>query len=380
MPPILSLPPLTLYIHVPWCLRKCPYCDFNSHELRDGIPEDAYVDALLSDLEGELPLVWGRRVTSIFIGGGTPSLLSGVALERLLSGVRARVPLLPDAEISLEANPGTAEAGRFHDYRAAGVNRLSMGVQSFDDRKLTALGRIHRRDEVPRAVEMARSAGFDNLNLDLMFGLPDQSLDEGLEDLRQAIAHTPTHLSWYQLTIEPNTAFHHAPPPLPEDESLWELQEQGVALLDAAGYRQYEISAYARDGQRCRHNLNYWRFGDYLGIGAGAHGKITLPAEGRVARRWKERHPKGYLGGERLAGERTLETEELPGEFMMNALRLNEGFEEALFMERTGLKLETIAEPLAEATAKGLLLHEAGRIEPTERGRAFLNDLIELFL
>lgn len=380
MSSILSLPPLALYIHVPWCVRKCPYCDFNSHELREGLPEALYVDALLADLERELPLVWGRSVVSLFIGGGTPSLLSGEGLERLLSGIRARLPLLPEAELTLEANPGTVEAGRFRDYRAAGVNRLSLGVQSLDDHKLEALGRIHRRDEVFRAVEEARSAGFDNLNLDLMFGLPGQSPEEGLADLGEAIALEPTHLSWYQLTIEPNTAFHHAPPVLPEDEVLWTLQERGVERLAAAGFDQYEVSAYARDGRRCRHNLNYWGFGDYLGIGAGAHGKITLPAEGRVVRRWKERHPKSYMDGECLAGDRALTDEELPGEFMMNALRLVDGFEEALFAERVGLGLEVIAEPLAEAESKGLLIREDGWIRPTERGRAFLNDLIALFL
>ncbi|WP_459871723.1 radical SAM family heme chaperone HemW [Endothiovibrio diazotrophicus] len=380
MGPALSLPPLALYIHVPWCVRKCPYCDFNSHEADGVIPEGVYVDALLADLEGELPQVWGRRVVSLFIGGGTPSLFSGEAVERLLSGVRARLPLLPDAEITLEANPGTAEAGRFRDYRQAGVNRLSLGVQSFDDRRLAALGRIHRRGEVFRAVEMARAAGFDNLNLDLMFGLPEQTPREGLADLTEALALAPTHLSWYQLTIEPNTPFHHAPPPLPEDEALWALQEQGVESSAAAGFEQYEVSAYARDGARCRHNLNYWRFGDYLGIGAGAHGKVTLPAEGRVVRRWKARHPRAYLGGERLAGEQVIEVGELPGEFMMNVLRLLDGFDEALFAERTGLPLETVAGPLAEAVSRGLLEREEGRIRPSERGRAFLNDLIALFL
>ena len=380
MSSILSLPPLALYIHVPWCVRKCPYCDFNSHELREGLPEALYVDALLADLERELPLVWGRSVVSLFIGGGTPSLLSGEGLERLLSGIRARLPLLPEAELTLEANPGTVEAGRFRDYRAAGVNRLSLGVQSLDDRKLEALGRIHRRSEVFRAVEEARSAGFDNLNLDLMFGLPGQSPEGGLADLGEAITLEPTHLSWYQLTIEPNTAFHHAPPVLPKDELLWTLQERGVERLAAAGFGQYEVSAYAREGWRCRHNLNYWEFGDYLGIGAGAHGKITLPADGKVVRRWKNRHPNAYLAGERPAGERALAEEELPGEFMMNALRLVEGFEEALFAERTGLGLEVIAEPLAEAESKELLIREGGGIRPTERGRAFLNDLIALFL
>jgi len=376
--------PLSLYIHFPWCVRKCPYCDFNSHEAPGTIPEAAYVDALLADLQQELPAVWGRPIQSIFIGGGTPSLMSPEGLERLLSQLRALLGFPPQIEITLEANPGTVEQQRFAEFRAAGVNRLSIGIQSFDGEKLRALGRIHGRAEALRAAEAAHGAGFDNFNLDLMFGLPGQEEAQALADLRQAIALAPAHISWYQLTIEPNTAFAHAPPVVPEDEVLWVMQEHGQETLAAAGYVQYEVSAYAREGARCRHNLNYWQFGDYLGIGPGAHGKITLPAEGRVVRSWKQRHPQKYLdtagSGAVVAGRRELGREDLALEFMMNALRLREGFDSRLFQEHTGMPLTVVSRPLERAQELGLLEWQPLRIVPTERGRNYLNELLQLFM
>lgn len=379
-----SVPPLSLYIHFPWCVRKCPYCDFNSHAVRDGIPEAAYIDALLADVDRELPKVWGRRLESIFIGGGTPSLLSPVALGRLLSELRARFAFAPDLEVTLEANPGTAEQGRFAEYRAAGITRLSIGVQSFDDHSLSALGRIHGGAEAVAAAEAARQAGFDNINLDLMYGLPGQDVAAALADLKQAIALAPSHLSYYQLTLEPNTAFHHAPPPLPGDEVLWAMHEQGLAVLQAAGYGRYEVSAYARSGRRCVHNLNYWTFGDYLGIGPGAHGKRTDPAFGRIVRTAKPRHPEAYLAAARGSGpmgeERALSRTDPPLEFMMNALRLEEGFSAALFGERTGLPLSTVEAPLREAEARGLLAWRTDWIAPTETGRNHLDTLLALFV
>ncbi len=379
-----ALPPLSLYVHVPWCVRKCPYCDFNSHEAGDGIPEAAYVEALIADLEQELPAVSGRSVVSVFIGGGTPSLLSGEALDRLLSAVRARVKLLPEAEITLEANPGTVEQGRFREYRAAGVNRLSIGVQSFADDMLARIGRIHGGADAVRAAETAHAAGFDNFNLDLMFGLPGQDVDGALADLRQAIALGPTHLSWYQLTLEPNTAFHHTPPVLPDDDLRYDMQVRGQALLAEAGFMNYEVSAYARDGFRCRHNLNYWQFGDYLGIGAGAHQKLTLPQPACIERTAKRRHPRDYLAGaggaERIASHVALTREDTAFEFVMNALRLNEGFATRLFEERTGLPLKIIESPLREAEARGLASWDVRHVRPTELGRSHLNTLLELFL
>jgi oxygen-independent coproporphyrinogen-3 oxidase len=376
--------PLSLYIHFPWCVRKCPYCDFNSHEAPGPIPEAAYVDALLADLQQELPAVWGRPIHSIFIGGGTPSLMSPEGLERLLSQLRALLGFSPAIEITLEANPGTVEQQRFAEFRAAGINRLSIGIQSFDGEKLRALGRIHGRAEALRAAEAAHGSGFDNFNLDLMFGLPGQEQAQALADLRQAIALAPAHLSWYQLTIEPNTAFAHAPPVVPEDEVLWAMQERGQETLTAAGYVQYEVSAYAREGARCRHNLNYWQFGDYLGIGPGAHGKFTLPAEGRVVRSWKQRHPQKYLetagGREVVVGRQELGREDLALEFMMNALRLTQGFDSRLFQEHTGMPLAVVARPLERAQELGLLEWQPLRIVPTERGRNYLNELLQLFM
>lgn len=374
-------PPLSLYVHFPWCVEKCPYCDFNSHPVRKPPDQSAYVDALLADLDADLPLVAGRPVQTIFMGGGTPSLFEPEQVARLLAGVAARIPLADDVEITLEANPGTLDAGRFAAYREAGVNRLSIGVQSLSADKLKALGRIHGPGEAVAAATAAREAGFASFNLDLMFGLPDQSVAQALEDLEQALALAPPHLSWYQLTLEPNTAFAHQPPPLPDDDRLWDMQEAGQALLAKAGLQQYEISAYARPGHRCRHNLNYWSFGDYLGIGAGAHGKLTL-ADGRILRRWKSRHPQAYLdadGGQRVSGERWLTEEDLPVEFMMNVLRLNEGVATALYEARTGLPLSAIEPLLARARERGLLQADQARLAPTELGRRFLNDLLAIF-
>jgi oxygen-independent coproporphyrinogen-3 oxidase len=377
-----ALPPLSLYIHLPWCVRKCPYCDFNSHAVREELPEDAYIDALVRDLEQDLPRVWGRHVHTIFLGGGTPSLFSPAAIDRLLSAVRARLFITPDAEITLEANPGTVELDRFRGYREAGVNRLSIGIQSFDPDKLQALGRIHGRDEALRAATAARDAGFDNFNLDLMFGLPQQTLTQALADVDAAIALAPAHLSLYQLTIEPNTLFHHDPPALPDDDATFAMQETLQAQLRAAGFGQYEVSAYAQAGRQCAHNRNYWRFGDYLGIGAGAHAKIT-DATG-ITRLWKPKQPKEYMSTAGtpagIGGERRLTRAEVGLEFMMNALRLIDGVESTLFAERTGQPLSLIQARLQAAEARGLVAWDTQRIRPTELGRRFLNDLLALFL
>ncbi len=377
-------PPLSLYLHYPWCVQKCPYCDFNSHAVKGELAEGAYIDALIADLERELPAVWGRPVVSLFIGGGTPSLMSPEGLEQLLSAIRARLRLLPGAEITLEANPGTVDAGRFRAFREAGVNRLSIGVQSFQDDLLRRIGRIHDRAEAIRAAEAARAAGFERLNLDLMFGLPGQSPAQARADIETALALKPDHLSYYQLTLEPNTAFHQSPPPLPEDDAVYGMQVGGQIRLAEAGYRQYEVSAYAREGARCIHNLNYWHFGDYLGIGPGAHGKITDAPTGRISRRWKVRHPRDYLAQAAtdgaVAGESTLSAEDALLEFMMNALRLTEGFDTRLFCERTGLPLDAVQAPLDEAQRLGLLRWDLRRVHPTGKGRMFLNELLELFL
>ncbi|KPA89471.1 putative oxygen-independent coproporphyrinogen III oxidase [Pseudomonas asplenii] len=376
-----QLPPLALYIHIPWCVRKCPYCDFNSHAASPVLPEKEYVDALLADLEQDLPAAYGRELSSIFFGGGTPSLFSPQALGRLLRGVEARIPFASDIEITLEANPGTFEQDKFTAYRQLGINRLSIGIQSFQEDKLKALGRIHTGGEAVRAADMARQAGFDNFNLDLMHGLPDQSLEDALGDLRQAIALKPTHLSWYQLTLEPNTVFWNQPPTLPEDDTLWDIQEAGQALLAEHGYAQYEVSAYAQPGRAARHNLNYWSFGDFIGIGAGAHGKLSHP-DGRIVRTWKTRLPKDYLNPAKnfQAGEKALENDELPFEFLMNALRLTEGVDAALFAQRTGLALDSLNEGRAEAEQSGLLQVEPTRLVATARGQLFLNDLLQHFL
>ncbi len=377
-----SLPPLSLYVHFPWCVRKCPYCDFNSHAVRDGVPERAYVDALLRDLESELPSVAGRRIETIFFGGGTPSLFAPDSIARLLDGIRARIAVAPDAEITLEANPGTVDTDRFKGFRDAGVNRLSIGIQSFDNDKLKALGRIHGRDEALRAAEAARLAGFENCNLDLMFGLPGQTVEQAVTDIRTAIEQQPTHLSAYQLTIEPNTLFHARPPALPGDDAIWDMQQAIQAGLAGAGFKQYEVSAYAQSGRACRHNLNYWQFGDYLGIGAGAHGKLTT-ANG-IARRWKHKHPEQYLAKSgtdaAIGGEQRLGTHDALAEFMLNALRLTDGVSAALFTMRTGLSLDTAEASLREARRRGLLVEDSATIQPTAQGRRFLNNLVELFV
>ncbi len=376
-----QLPPLALYIHIPWCVRKCPYCDFNSHAAGPELPEEAYVDALLADLDTDAGHIHGRRLTSIFFGGGTPSLFSARALGRLLEGVERRVGFADDIEITLEANPGTFEQAKFRDYRALGINRLSIGVQSFQGDKLAALGRIHDGDEAVRAADMARAAGFDNFNLDLMHGLPGQSVEDALSDLRTAIDQAPTHLSWYQLTMEPNTVFWSQPPELPEDDLLWDIQEAGQALLAAEGYAQYEVSAYAQAGRAARHNLNYWTFGDFLGIGAGAHAKLSAP-DGRIVRTWKTRLPKDYLDPAKpfQAGERSLDAEELPFEFLMNVLRLTDGVPAELFERRTGLPLASLAAARREAEARKLLAADPTRLVATREGQLFLNDLLQHFL
>ena len=379
MDPLLA-PPLGLYIHLPWCERKCPYCDFNSHEARE-IPESAYVTALLDDLEQDLTQIQGRGIETIFIGGGTPSLFSAAAIQRLLSGIRDRVALAVDAEITMEANPGSAETARFAGFREAGVNRLSLGIQSFDDNALQRLGRVHDSAQALAAVEMARAAGFDNFNLDLMHGLPGQALAGGLDDLHQALALQPPHLSWYQLTIEPNTVFHKRPPLLPVDDELAAIQEQGEVLLARAGYRNYEVSAWSQPGRECRHNLNYWCFGDYLGIGAGAHGKLSF-RDGRIQRYAKRRQPTEYLSSApemRLAERRELGPEDRAAEFMLNALRLTDGFPISLFGERTGLELDSltpVVEPLLE---RGLLQRENERLVTSDLGRRFLDDVVAAF-
>ncbi|MGS0941922.1 radical SAM family heme chaperone HemW [Pseudomonas luteola] len=376
-----ELPPLSAYIHIPWCVRKCPYCDFNSHAAGPELPEEAYVDALLADLDADLVHVHGRPLTSIFFGGGTPSLFSARALGRLLEGVERRVAFASNIEITLEANPGTFEQDKFAAYRQLGINRLSIGIQSFQDAKLKALGRIHGQDEAVRAAEMARRAGFDNFNLDLMHGLPDQSVADAMADLEQAIALAPTHISWYQLTMEPNTVFWSQPPELPEDDTLWDIQEAGQARLAEMGYRQYETSAYAQPGRQARHNLNYWTFGDFLGIGAGAHAKLSSP-EGRIVRTWKTRLPKDYLDPAKhfQAGERVLTPAELPFEFMMNALRLVEGVSSEQYTQRTGQPLESLSGALEALRGKGLLEKDSTRLAPTSRGQLFLNDVLQHFL
>ncbi|MEI7346897.1 radical SAM family heme chaperone HemW [Dickeya chrysanthemi] len=376
---MLNLPPLSLYIHIPWCVQKCPYCDFNSHALKGEVPHDDYVAHLLADLDADLPLASGRPLHSIFIGGGTPSLLSAEAMQQLLDGVRARLPLAPEAEITMEANPGTVEADRFSGYQQAGVNRISIGVQSFSPDKLTRLGRIHGPEEAKRAAALAAGLGLRSFNLDLMHGLPEQSLDEALDDLRQAIALNPPHLSWYQLTIEPNTLFGSRPPVLPDDDALWDIFEQGHRLLSNAGYQQYETSAYAKPGYQCQHNLNYWRFGDYLGIGCGAHGKLTF-ADSNIVRTVKTRHPRGYMQGNYLQQRSEVERAERPFEFFMNRFRLLEPAPRADFTAYTGLPESAVRAQIDAALAQGYLTETAQHWQVTEHGKLFLNSLLELFL
>lgn len=374
-----KLPPLSLYIHIPWCVQKCPYCDFNSHALKGEVPHDDYVAHLLADLDADLHLVGGRSVGTIFIGGGTPSLLSSEAMQTLLDGVRARLPLDANAEITMEANPGTVEADRFSGYQRAGVNRISIGVQSFDAQKLERLGRIHGPDEAKRAAHLATSLNLRSFNIDLMHGLPDQTLEEALDDLRQAIALNPPHLSWYQLTIEPNTMYASRPPKLPDDDALWDIFEQGDQLLTAAGYQQYETSAYAKPGYQCQHNLNYWRFGDYLGIGCGAHGKLTQP-DGQILRTVKTKHPRGYMQGRYMDKQHPVETEDLPFEFFMNRFRLLEAAPREEFGLYTGLDESVIRAQLDDAIAKEYLLETDTHWQITGKGKLFLNSLLELFL
>lgn len=379
-------PPLALYLHLPWCVKKCPYCDFNSHAATT-LPEAAYLDALLADLEQALPDLWGRTIHSVFFGGGTPSLFSADGIDRILTGVRTLTPLLPGAEITLEANPGTVETGKFRGFREAGVTRVSLGIQSFDPRHLAALGRIHDDGDARRAAELA-ATHFETFNLDLMYALPGQSLDDAAADIRTALGFHPPHLSAYHLTLEPNTPFGHtAPPNLPDDDLAADMQIAIEAQLASAGYAHYETSAYARPGHACRHNLNYWRFGDYLGIGAGAHSKLSF--HDRIVRQMRVKHPQQYMqalspaGGERgghIADTRTLTHDDLPFEFMMNALRLTEGVPTALFAERTGLPLAACGAALERARAQGLLEDAPARLKPTRLGQRFLNDLLTLFL
>jgi len=372
--------PLALYIHIPWCIRKCPYCDFNSHEARE-IPEADYLQALLKDLSQDATLAQGREIESIFIGGGTPSLFSADSYARLLQAVHAIVPIAADAEITLEANPGTFEFAKFKGFRAAGINRLSIGVQSFNPVHLQALGRIHNRDEAIRAIASAREVGFEKLNIDLMHGLPQQTVADALSDLEQAVALQPSHLSWYQLTIEPNTVFYSRPPQLPDDERLWEIDQTGKAFIASQGFHQYEISAYAKSGFECRHNLNYWLFGDYLAIGAGAHGKITDRHTGIITRYQKTRLPKDYLaqGKAFTAQSAPVPVEDLTFEFFMNAFRLNRPIAKTLLVERTGLKPEQVSTSIQAAIAKGLLEEKLHTWQTTREGQLFLNSLLELF-
>jgi putative oxygen-independent coproporphyrinogen III oxidase len=385
----LVAPPLSLYVHMPWCVKKCPYCDFNSHGLRGAPPPYAeYVDLLLADLDADLRdfgvAAHGRQIVSVFFGGGTPSLFAPELVARFLDGARERLPFAADCEITLETNPGTVEHGRFDGYLKAGVNRLSFGIQSFDDDKLKRLGRIHSAAEAEAAVKSAQDAGYANFNLDLMYALPTQTLDGALADVERAVALSPTHISHYQLTLEPNTAFAANPPPLPDDDHAWAMQEACEGRLAQAGYTQYEISAYAQPGRRCTHNLNYWQFGDYLGIGAGAHGKLSDAAAGTVSRRWKTRHPRAYMdaagGPARIGGNNTVGAGELPFEYMLNALRLIDGVPLADFAERTGLPLERIAAPLMEARHRGWLIDDTQRLCTTTQGQRFLNDTIAGFL
>ncbi|TAN04520.1 MAG: radical SAM family heme chaperone HemW [Rhodanobacteraceae bacterium] len=397
--------PLSLYIHIPWCVKKCPYCDFNSHGLHGVMPERDYVAALLADLDGDLAdfgeafagrEISSRPLESIFFGGGTPSLFAPDSIAAILDGAAARLPFAPDCEITLETNPGTVEHGRFDGYLKAGINRISFGVQSFDDEKLRALGRIHSSAEAEAAVKLAQDAGYANINLDLMYALPRQNLAGALTDVERALALQPTHISHYQLTLEPGTPFAKKPPPLPNHDAAWDMQEACEQRLAEAGYAQYEVSAYAQTGRRCRHNLNYWRFGDYLGIGAGAHGKLTGSGDGgrgmgtasqtalQVRRRWKTKHPRTYMETAtqraRIGGDETVTSGQLPFEFMLNTLRLNDGVPAADFTARTGLPLDAIAAPLAKARANGWLTGDPDHLQATPLGRRFLNDVIEAFL
>lgn len=378
----MQLPPLALYIHIPWCIQKCPYCDFNSHAVKQGIPEQEYISHLLADLTEDLPLVSGRTLHSIFIGGGTPSVFSAEGIAAILQGVKQQLPFAGDIEITMEANPGTVEAERFAGYVQAGVTRFSIGVQSFQTEQLKALGRIHNSDEAIRAAQLAAALPLKSFNLDLMHGLPQQDINGALADLQQAIDLAPPHLSWYQLTIEPNTAFASKPPVLPEDDTLWDIQEQGQALLAQHGYQQYEISAYSKAGHQCQHNLNYWRYGDYLGIGCGAHGKITLPSRNSILRTVKVKHPKGYMDLTRryTDSREQVAAEDRPFEFFMNRFRLLEPCPVSDFTAYTGLPLSTIEPAITEAVTKGLLSQTSSHWQVTAKGARYLNDLLTLFM
>jgi len=384
-PTLTALPPLSLYIHFPWCEKKCPYCDFNSHQIKEGkqgFDEARYIQALIADLETELPRIWGRQVHSIFIGGGTPSLLSATGMNALLSAVRARVNLEPDCEITMEANPGSVETEKFAGFAHAGINRVSLGIQSFQDEQLKALGRIHTGDEAKRAIAIALQH-FKSVNLDLMFGLPNQTLAAAKADMEAALSFKTPHLSFYNLTLEPNTYFASFPPKLPSDDEIDAIFEQNLALLEAAGYRRYEISAYAQKDQECKHNLNYWRFGDYIGIGAGAHGKISFPD--KITRQVRERQPEAYMHAMETKGNALIEAKEvlakeLPFEFMLNVLRLTDGVDTVTFSERTGLALNVVSKGLDEASKKGLLDLNPNKLKTTDQGLRYLNNLQELFL
>lgn len=377
----MKLPPLSLYIHVPWCVRKCPYCDFNSHESRsDTLPESNYLKALLQDFSQELPFAQGRPLQSIFIGGGTPSLMSGGFYQDLLSTLRDQIEFATDIEVTLEANPGASEASRFEAYRDAGINRLSLGVQSFNDIALKRLGRIHDGAQALKAVEQLKNAGFDNFNIDLMHGLPEQTTKDALSDLQQAISLKPTHLSWYQLTIEQNTAFYSSPPALPNEDCLWDIQKEGMQCLAAAGFEQYEVSAYSKNGYQSRHNLNYWQFGDYLAIGAGAHGKVTSMEDGQITRYRKSRMPKDYLANRihYRVGESEVRKEDLPFEYLMNVLRLKSGMSENHFSEVTGLPLSALQPNLEQL--RHMKLVSANRLQLSDKGYLFLNEVVERFI
>jgi putative oxygen-independent coproporphyrinogen III oxidase len=385
---LLSLPPLTLYVHFPWCTKKCPYCDFNSHAVTNNgshqtnFDEALYLKALCADLEASLPLIWGRRIHAIFIGGGTPSLLSAAGLDQLLADIRARLPMDADIEITMEANPGSVEVQQFKAYQASGVNRLSLGIQSFNDQHLKALGRIHQADEARQAIRIAQET-FLRVNIDLMYGLPEQTTQQAMQDLKEALSFETGHISLYHLTLEPNTLFASFPPPLPDEDTTFEMQEILHQLLHQADYDRYEISAFAKKNQRCQHNLNYWKFGDYLGIGAGAHGKISFP--NKIIRTIKERHPQSYMQSafspaKAILEERQIDGHELPFEFMLNALRLIEGVPSTDFLDRTGIDLSAIQKDLQVAIQKGLLTDSLTQIQATPLGLQFLNDLQEIFL
>ncbi|MCW9048217.1 MAG: radical SAM family heme chaperone HemW [Gammaproteobacteria bacterium] len=386
MPEFTLLPPLSLYIHLPWCVKKCPYCDFNSHTFESGLPEAQYVEALITDLEFQLPSIWGRRIVSVFIGGGTPSLFSAESINKIMTTIRSHLNCLPNMEVTMEANPGTVEQNKFNGFYEAGINRLSIGVQSFDDQKLKSLGRIHNADEALNAVEVARKAGFENINLDLMFGLPGQTIEQAKSDLQQAIELSPQHISWYQLTIEPNTFFYSHPPVTPEDDDIWEMQQKGQQLLADAGYIQYEISAYAQKNsqinRQCAHNLNYWQFGDYLALGAGGHGKVSRADTGEISRYWQVRKPADYMqasAGNKSSGHESLLSDQIIFEFMLNALRLKQGFDISTFELNTGLKASLISSKCEQAVKDGLLQKRPAGYQATAQGYLFLNDLINIF-